>query len=67
MSECELCLDTEGICGHTRCPKCKDFYHECAGCDGDYCECSEPQWVEGANGITYCSQYCADRYGQENE
>jgi hypothetical protein len=52
-------------CGHEHCEVCQHTKHCCAGCDGNYCECTEPEWVEGQNGITYCSQYCADRFGKK--
>ena len=56
----------QGECGHTHCEVCRHTSHSCAGCGNDYCECSEASWVEGANGITYCSQECAAKYGEEN-
>jgi hypothetical protein len=55
----------ESECGHERCEECHNTMHSCAGCDSNYCECTEPEWGLGANEITYCSQYCADRYGRE--
>lgn len=57
----------EEECGHTQCEECGNTCHSCAGCDADYCECSEDEWAEGKNEITYCSQYCADRYGKQDE
>jgi hypothetical protein len=61
LEKCEYgCVDQ---CGHEKCGLCNDTYHSCAGCDGDYCECTESLWALGKNGITYCSQECAGKYG----
>jgi hypothetical protein len=41
--------------------------NSCAGCDDDYCDCTEKEWGLGEDDITYCSQDCADRNGKKNE
>ena len=62
--KCEYgCDEPLGECGHEKCDECGEISHSCAGCLNDYCECSEAEWAEGKNGITYCSQQCADDYG----
>jgi hypothetical protein len=61
---CEFGCEEED-CGHLQCNICNTTAHSCAGCDADYCECSLSEWAYGANGIIYCSQECADRYGKE--
>lgn len=61
--DCEYGCEA-GVCGHLFCEDCQTTAHSCANCDGDTCECNEHESVEGKNGITYCSQDCADRDGE---
>ena len=64
--KCELCLDpVPEECGHEQCETCHEWMHNCAGCGNDYCECTGKEWAEGKNGTTYCSEWCAERYGNE--
>jgi hypothetical protein len=63
---CDICDELD--CGmHSKCETCAEYFHSCAYCDGEYCDCSESEWAVAANGITYCSQECADRAAEENE
>jgi hypothetical protein len=55
----------EDECLHVQCEDCGTTAHTCAGCSNDYCDCTEADWAEGANGLTYCCQACADAYGAE--
>jgi hypothetical protein len=63
--ECEYGCEPDD-CGHAQCEVCHHASHNCAGCDNDYCECTESASAVGKNGITYCSQECADEYGDED-
>jgi|HubBroStandDraft_1064217.scaffolds.fasta_scaffold1244598_1 hypothetical protein len=60
--ECEFGCEPDDF-GFTQCEVCHHTSHSCAGCLNDYCECSEQEWAVGKDGITYCSQECADEYG----
>ena len=66
LEECEYgCDEPLGECGHEKCDVCGKISHSCAGCDNDYCECTKALWTVGKNGITYCSQACADEHGND--
>jgi hypothetical protein len=64
---CEIC--GEGTlpknCGHIPCTKCGEIPHNCAGCDELYCNCTEEDSGLGEDGVTYCTQECADFNGKE--
>ena len=64
--ECEFgCDEPLGECGHEKCDDCQTASHSCAGCGNDYCECAGAERAVGKDGITYCSQFCADQSGNE--
>ncbi|MGD0598394.1 MAG: hypothetical protein ABR988_01145 [Terriglobales bacterium] len=58
--KCYYCDEPLSKCGHVKCDECGIITHGCAGCDDYYCECTVSEWGMGKDGITYCSQQCAD-------